>query len=133
VWIGGLRFVDLLAGDIVALDGDGAVERGFALVDAHGHVETLPEVRADPGVRMNDGATDPDGRFYCGSMAYDVTPGAGTLYRLDPGGVISVVREAVTISNGLAWTPDGRTAARPTTSTAPRNASTSSTTTPRPA
>ena len=23
---------------------------------------------------MNDGATDPDGRFYCGSMAYDVTP-----------------------------------------------------------
>jgi hypothetical protein len=54
VWIGGLRFVDMLAGDI-----------GFALVDAHGHVETLPEVWADPGVRMNDGATDPDGRFYC--------------------------------------------------------------------
>jgi sugar lactone lactonase YvrE len=135
VWIGGLRFVDMLAGDIVALDGDGAVverlrvgtvaasfrprrdgglvvavERGFALVDTRGRVETLPEVWADPGVRMNDGATDPDGRFYCGSMAYDVTPGAGALYRLDPGGAVTVVLEAVTISNGLAWTPDGRTA-----------------------
>jgi sugar lactone lactonase YvrE len=135
VWIGGLRFVDMLAGDIVALDGDGAVvdrlrvgtvaaafrprrdgglvvavERGFALVDARGRVETLLEIWADPGVRMNDGGTDPDGRFYCGSMAYDVTPGAGALYRLDPGGAVSVVLDAVTISNGLAWTPDGRTA-----------------------
>jgi sugar lactone lactonase YvrE len=135
VWIGGLRFVDMLAGDIVTLDGEGAVverlhvgtvagafrprrdgglvvgvERGFALVDAHGRVDTLPEVWADPGVRMNDGATDPDGRFYCGSMAYDVTPGAGALYRLDPDGAVSVVLERVTISNGLAWTADGRTA-----------------------
>jgi len=135
VWIGGVRFVDMLAGDIVALDGDGAVvdrlrvgtvaaafrprrdgglivavERGFALVDARGRVETLLEIWADPGVRMNDGGTDPDGRFYCGSMAYDVTPGAGALYRLDPGGSVSVVLDAATISNGLAWTPDGRTA-----------------------
>jgi sugar lactone lactonase YvrE len=135
VWVDGLRFVDMLAGDIVALDGDGAVvdrlhvgtvaaafrprrdgglvvavERGFALVDDHGHVETLPQVFADRAVRMNDGATDPDGRFYCGSMAYDVTPGAGTLYRLDADGAVSVVLEAVTISNGLAWTPDGGTA-----------------------
>jgi sugar lactone lactonase YvrE len=135
VWIGALRFVDMLAGDTVALDGDGAVvdrlrvgtvaasfrprrdgglvvavERGFALLDASGRVETLPEIWADPGVRMNDGGTDPDGRFYCGSMAYDLTPGAGALYRLDPGGGVSVVLDAVTISNGLAWTPDGRTA-----------------------
>jgi sugar lactone lactonase YvrE len=43
-------------------------------------------------------------------MAYDVTPGAGTLDRLDADGAVSVVLEAVTISNGLAWTPDGRTA-----------------------
>jgi sugar lactone lactonase YvrE len=102
VWIGGLSFVDILAGDIV--------ERGFALLDASGRVETLPEIWADAGVRMKDGGTDPDGRFYCGSMAYGLTLGAGALYRLDPGGGVSVVLDAVTISNGLAWSPDGRTA-----------------------
>jgi len=61
-------------------------------------------------VRMNDGATDPHGRFYCGSMAYDLTAGAGALYRLDPGGAVSVVLPSVTCSNGLAWSPDGATA-----------------------
>jgi sugar lactone lactonase YvrE len=135
VWWDGLRLVDMLAGDIVALDGDGAVadrlhvgrvaaafrprragglvaavERGFTLVGSDGAVETLPDVWDDPGVRMNDGATDPHGRFYCGSMAYDMTAGAGALYRLDPGGAVSVVLPAVTCSNGLAWSPDGATA-----------------------
>ena len=131
----GLRFVDMLAGDVLTLDDDGApldrlhvgtvagafrprragglvvaVERGFALVDADGNVEPLPELWDDPGMRMNEGATDPDGRFYCGSMAYDLTPGAGALYRLDPDGAACVVADAVTCSNGLAWTPDRRTA-----------------------
>jgi sugar lactone lactonase YvrE len=131
----GLRHVDMLAGDVICLDDDGAllervpvgtvagafrprrgggmvvaVERGFALVDGEGRVEPLPELWQDTGVRMNEGATDPDGRFYCGSMAYDMTPGAGALYRLEPGGAVDVVVDSVTCSNGLAWTPDGRTA-----------------------
>jgi sugar lactone lactonase YvrE len=132
---GGLRHVDMLAGDVLCLDADGALverihvgtvagalrprrgggfvvslERGFALVDADNRVEPLPEVWEDPGVRMNEGATDPDGRFYCGSMAYDMTPGAGGLYRLDPGGTVETVLSSVTCSNGLAWSPDGATA-----------------------
>jgi sugar lactone lactonase YvrE len=131
----GLRFVDMLAGDVVALDAGGAlldrlhvgtvaaafrprrdggmvvgVERGFALVDAGGRVETLPELWEGTAVRMNDGATDPHGRFYCGSMAYDMRPGAGRLYRLEPSGPVSVVIPSVTCSNGLAWSPDQRTA-----------------------
>ena len=40
---------------------------------------------------MNEGGCDPDGRFYCGSMAYDKQPGAGALYRLDPDGSVHVV------------------------------------------
>jgi len=132
---GALRFVDMLAGDILCLDPGGAlverlhagtvagafrprrdggmvvgVERGFALVDGENRVETLPELWHDRSVRMNDGATDPDGRFYCGSMAYDMTPGAGRLYRLEPGGAVTVVVPSATCSNGLAWTADGRTA-----------------------
>jgi sugar lactone lactonase YvrE len=56
---------------------------------------------------MNDGGCDPHGRFYCGSMAYDKTPGVAALYRLDPDGSTRVVLDLLTISNGLDWTPDG--------------------------
>jgi sugar lactone lactonase YvrE len=132
---GCLRWVDMLAGDVLSLPaasgqverlrvgdvaaairprrGGGlvvAVERGFALVDPGGVVTTLPEVWSDPTVRMNDGACDPQGRFYCGSMAYDEAPGRGLLYRLDPDGRVTTVLGGVTISNGLAWRADGATA-----------------------
>jgi len=128
---GGLRWVDMLAGDVLSLAADGTigrrhvaavaavlrprrgggavigVERGFALADPDGTVTLLDPLWTDPGVRMNEGGCDPDGRFYCGSMAYDKTPGAGSLYRLDPDGTTSVVLTGVTISNGLDWSPDG--------------------------
>jgi len=130
---GGLRWVDMLAGDVLSLGAGGvsrrhvgavaaalrpragggaviAVERGFALEAPDGTLTTLPELWRDPAVRMNDGGCDPDGRFYCGSMAYDARTGAGTLYRLAPGGEVEPVLREVTISNGLDWSPDGRTA-----------------------
>jgi sugar lactone lactonase YvrE len=132
----GLRWLDMLAGDVLELDpvtqhvsrhhvGDvvaalrprsngGAVlalQRGFALADASlGNVRSLGDLWSDPGVRMNDGDCDPNGCFYCGSMAYNETPGAGSLYRLDTKGNVNVVHTGVTISNGLAWSPDGGTA-----------------------
>jgi sugar lactone lactonase YvrE len=84
-----------------------AVERGFALEDADGTVRPLPEVWADSGIRMNEGGCDPDGRFWCGSMAYDQAPGAAAMYRLDPDGSVREVFGDVTVSNGLAWSPDG--------------------------
>ena len=34
-------------------------------------------------------------------MAYDQTPGAGSVYRLDPDRSVHVVLEGVTVSNGL--------------------------------
>jgi sugar lactone lactonase YvrE len=83
------------------------IERGFALEDDDGTVRPLPPVWSDPGVRMNEGGCDPNGRFYCGSMAYDARSGAGSLYRLDPDGSVRVVLTDVTISNGLEWSPDG--------------------------
>ena len=128
---GGLRWVDMLAGDVLSLAADGTinrhhvgnvaaalrprrqggavigVERGFALEEADGTLTHLGELWSDNNVRMNEGGCDPDGRFYCGSMAYDQRPGAGALYRLDPDGSVHVVLENVTISNGLEWSPDG--------------------------
>ena len=128
---GGLRLVDLFAGDVLTLAEDGtatrrhvdtiaaalrpragggaviAVERGFVLEDADGTLTRLPEVWSDSTVRMNDGGTAPDGSFYCGSMAYDQRTGAGSLYRLAPDGSVSIAHSGVTISNGLQWSPDG--------------------------
>jgi sugar lactone lactonase YvrE len=130
--VGRLFFVDMLAGVVVEWDTLGpvkrhvvgdvaavmrararggyvlAVERGFAFVNGDfSVVETLPQVFADETVRMNEGGCDPQGRFYCGSMAYAETPGAGTLYRLNLDLGVERVLTGVTISNGLQWSRDG--------------------------
>lgn len=56
-------------------------------------------------VRANDGACDPSGRFWIGSMALDERAGAAALYRFD--GVRLVLQLGdLTISNGLAWSGD---------------------------
>jgi sugar lactone lactonase YvrE len=66
-------------------------------------------VEADvPTNRMNDGKCDPGGRFWAGTMAFEVTPGAAALYRLDPDLQVTRVVSGVTLSNGLGWSLDGR-------------------------
>jgi len=134
VWsprLGGLRWVDMLAGDVLTLRENGevdrrnvgrvaavvrprrgggavlGVERGFALEEPDGTLRHLDPLWSDDSVRMNEGGCDPDGRFYCGSMSRDQRPGAGSLYRLDPDGSVHVVLPDVTVSNGLEWSPDG--------------------------
>ena len=42
-------------------------------------------------------------------MAYDESPGAGALYRLDLDGTWATVLTGLTISNGIGWSPDGTT------------------------
>lgn len=88
-----------------------ATEHGFSLFDTDFVLERqLPDVVTDAGIRMNDGGCDPQGRFYCGTMAYDEQKGAGTLFRLEPDGATSVAFGDVTISNGIQWSADGATA-----------------------
>jgi sugar lactone lactonase YvrE len=70
-------------------------------------LRSLGQAWDDPTVRMNDGGCDPDGRFYIGSMAYDESPGRGSLYVAGPDGALRVVLPEVTISNGLDFSPDG--------------------------
>lgn len=129
-----LRVVDMLAGDLLTIEADGTaqrlhvgtvaaawrprrggglvvgVERGFALLDDEGRAEFRTDAWTDDSVRMNEGACDPRGRFYCGSMAYDQRPGAATLWRLDPDRTITPVLTGLTVSNGLVWSLDGATA-----------------------
>jgi sugar lactone lactonase YvrE len=128
---GGLHWVDMLAGDVLSLGGEGdvgrrhvgrvaaalrprrgggaviGVERGFVLEGADGSLTPLPELWSGDEVRMNEGGCDPDGRFYCGSMAYNQRPGAACLYRLDADLTVQVVLDGLTVSNGLEWSPDG--------------------------
>ena len=87
-----------------------ATETGVVLLDEHDAPSLLCEILDGPGIRMNDGGCDPQGRFWCGSMAYDISPGASSLYRVEADGTFAEQLTGVTISNGLGWSPDGETA-----------------------
>lgn len=125
-----VRFVDMLEGDVMTWDGTilrrshvsdvtavirartgggyvVATERGFALTDGELTIEREIPVFSDSDLRMNEGACDAAGRFYCGSMAYDARPDGGRVYRLDPDLSVRVALERVTIPNGLVWTAAG--------------------------
>ena len=65
---------------------------GFLFVDENGSVHELAQPEAGRAeVRMNDGACDPQGRFWAGTMAYDESPAAGALYRLELDGSCTTV------------------------------------------
>lgn len=64
-------------------------------------------IAAGRASRLNDGACDPAGRFLVGSMALDGRQRQEVLYRIDPGGEITVIDDDLTLSNGLAWSPGG--------------------------
>jgi sugar lactone lactonase YvrE len=60
--------------------------------------------------RFNDGACDPAGRFWAGTMALQESVlGIGALYRLEPDGSAVEVLTGISLSNGIDWSPDGRT------------------------
>ncbi len=84
---------------------------GVALIRAGGRLEWLerPEDGKQVRMRMNDGCADPAGRFWAGSMAFDFTPDAGSLYRIDRDGRVTRVLDGVTIANGPAFDAAGTT------------------------
>lgn len=87
-----------------------AVGPGIAVLRPSGALEWLgrPEAGGSVATRMNDAAADPAGRFWAGSMAYDATPGAGSLYRVDLDGTVRLVLDGLTIPNGPAFSADGK-------------------------
>ena len=86
-----------------------AVQDGFASLDpATEEIGQRVAVEVDrPESRMNDAACDPRGRCFAGTMAFDCTPGAGTLYRLDHDRSVHAVLDGFAISNGIGWDPSG--------------------------
>ena len=60
--------------------------------------------------RFNDGTTDPRGRFWAGTMKDRGKPvAAGSFYRLDPDLRCHAWESGFFTTNGLAFSPDGRT------------------------
>ncbi|MBL8077979.1 MAG: SMP-30/gluconolactonase/LRE family protein [Anaerolineales bacterium] len=67
---------------------------------------TLHTLTSEPATnRMNDGKCDPAGRLIAGTMDMNETDPNGKLYSFD-GKQATPLVDNVTISNGLAWSPD---------------------------
>lgn len=88
-----------------------AFESGIALCDLAGGA---PQWLGRPdaalsGVRFNDGRVDRQGRFWAGTMV-ETEPRAAiaNLYCVDRRGALHRREGAITISNGLCWSPDSR-------------------------
>lgn len=58
--------------------------------------------------RLNDGATDPAGRFLVGTLSLEGPSKQEVLVRLEPDGRLTPLDDDLTLSNGLAWSADGR-------------------------
>ena len=65
-----------------------------------------PRTGSEEG-RFNDGAVDPQGRFWAGTMTPEGSNNC--LYRLDPDGSVERMETGIAISNGIGWSPDGTT------------------------
>jgi sugar lactone lactonase YvrE len=92
------RLLVALRAEIVLFDPDAGEATPLARFDFPGHV------------RLNDGKVGPDGAFFVGSM--DERPERepiGVLYRVTADGAVRATELRAKVSNGLAWSPDGRT------------------------
>jgi sugar lactone lactonase YvrE len=92
-------------GFVVALRG------GIWLADANGRLERKAADAPYGGAhhRFNDGRCDRQGRFVVGSMNERRDAPSAALYQLGGNLVLRELFGGLTVSNGLAWSPDGRT------------------------
>jgi sugar lactone lactonase YvrE len=89
-----------------------ALRTGIHLFDpATGALDFLVNPEPTPPTnRLNDGKVGPDGNFWVGSLDDQETREAvAALYRITPEGQSTRVVDGLFCSNGLAWSPDGRT------------------------
>jgi len=100
--IGSLALTE--AGDLIL-----SLQSGFHRFDpGTGALRFLAGYPREEQERVNDGKTSPEGRFFLGTMDREERRPRAALHRLDPGGGVWTVVEGLTVSNGLAWTPDGQ-------------------------
>ena len=81
---------------------------------ADGSFRTIASIDEDrpAETRLNDGKVGPDGAFWVGTMddrERPVKEPIGALYRVEASGRVERKIDEVIVSNGLAFSPDGRT------------------------
>lgn len=129
----GPRWVDMLAGDVLALDlGTGTVTRtptgssvaamvrpavggGLAIATRRqltlwrpdGTLDWASPPLAPPQARFNEGAVDARGRVWCGTIDASRATGSAEMWRLELNGSSTKVMAGVTISNGLGFDAAG--------------------------
>ncbi|KAK0646003.1 regucalcin [Cercophora newfieldiana] len=88
---------------------------GIAVLDRKtGKYEYLTKFAEQDNARLrsNDGAADPHGRFWLGTMTDfglgDFEP-EGSLFRFDHGKSVASTRDRLTIPNSVGWSPDAKT------------------------
>lgn len=74
-----------------------------------GELSLLARVEQGLDNRLNDGRVDARGRFWVGTMDNQLNGPNGGLYRVDPDGAVHKFLDGVIVSNGIAFSPDGRT------------------------
>jgi len=100
-------------GFVLPAQGGGFVaglESGLHLFDpADGAFSLLAAVEPDrPGNRLNDGAVDPAGRLWFGTMDNAEKAKSGAFYRFQGGAAIPAGIDGIAITNGPCLSPDGR-------------------------
>lgn len=75
-----------------------------------GRLEPVVDPEAERvGGRFNDGAPDPVGRFWIGSIESGAGARDGSLYLVDRDGSWQKRRDGLAVPNGIDFSPDGRT------------------------
>jgi len=110
---GDLSFPETIGAVVCAEDGRLLVAGRNRVFSVSGAAEDrivgIPILPETVDSRLNDGGCDPSGRFLIGSMALDGRRGSEMLCRIVEDGSVETIDADLNLSNGLAWSPDGRT------------------------
>jgi sugar lactone lactonase YvrE len=83
-----------------------AMNRSLWLLQESGELREIAQLEDDTSMMLNDGAADPWGSFWVGSLAANEQPNRGRVFRFrQPRGARTMFGGA-TISNGIGWSPD---------------------------
>lgn len=88
-------------------------DSGLMWLGLHGdEVATIPLTDPEahlPENRFNDGKMGPDGRYWAGTMHDPEIEATGSLYAFSPDGGVACLGSGYRVTNGPAFSPDGRT------------------------
>jgi sugar lactone lactonase YvrE len=106
------RFDEMVGAVVVADDGSLLVasQESLVVIETDGTRAPGPRIIAEGiAARNNDGATDPQGRFIVGTLSLGREANRECLYRVNVDGSLFTIDADLSLSNGLAWSSDGRT------------------------